>query len=110
MSYLDWKVDDKIVGIEEPMDRGWGYERPKQGRIYTIRQIGVGRDGNVGVKLVEIVNEKRDYPSVYGGISYGEVSFVASSFRRVEPRKTSIAIFERFLTDTKAPIIKERVS
>ena len=101
-SYLDWQVGDKVVCVDADFDRPYGEASPREGEIYTIREIAPTRWG-IGLRLVEVVNPHFRY---VGGTV--EALFEVSSFRKVQPRKTSIAILERFLNDANAPI-KETV-
>lgn len=102
MSFRDWQVGMKVTPLnDDPWDQDYDDEVfPEFGVVYTIRSIGIGYDGNVYITLVEIVNPQRHYE--LGG--YGEIDFRASEFRKVEPRKTDISVFTRFLLNPNAPV------
>lgn len=98
MSYADWKVGDRVVCVDASnMDFRQGEELPKQGSVYTIREIrDLGR--GVAVRLNEIVNPPKVYrPGVM------ECGFFARRFRKVQPRKTDIAIFKAMLVNPRLP-------
>lgn len=103
--YVSWHVGMKVVCLKDyswlPSEGGY-FARctyPVLGRVYTIRRIGMLPAG-MGILLTEIVNPIGD-PRV--GFD-GETGFSPRSFRLVQPRKTSIAIFERMLTPTREPV------
>ena len=96
MSYRDWHVGMEVVCVEEPEDNGWHHNHPTQGKIYTLREIGIGLTGEVLVKLKEVVNKPRAYPSPWGAL-YGEVSFYARCFKPLQKRQTDISIFTALL-------------
>lgn len=103
MSFRDWQVGDRVVCVETWLLKdGTGDEAgPVAGHIYTIREIGLLHPfkNDVCVRLAEIINPIRAYLD-----ATGEACFAAARFRKVEPRKTSIAIFERFLLNPNAPV------
>lgn len=102
MSYHDWYVGMRIVCISQPVDKGWGHEMPVVGRVYTIRTIGESLGGDIVVRLVEVVNRERSYPSKkHRRILSGEICFAASNFRPIQTRKTDISIFTAMLTGDK---------
>lgn len=101
MSYLDWKVGDKVVCIKTGV---WsnsmvGEKHPQYGETYTIRDIAPGPDtGRPCIRLVEIVNPRRRH----GGTI--ETTYWAERFRPVQTRKTDIAIFTAMLDSTKSKV------
>jgi len=106
MSFRDWQVGDPVVCVETlPDDKGWGLSLPEVGSVYTLRKIAIATVGDPEpvVHLNEVMN-RTDTFSVSGNPVYGEVCWPASWFRKVEPRKTSIAILERFLLNPNAPV------
>lgn len=106
-AYLDWKVGDSVVCVSQPEDKGWGYERPIVNHVYTLRRIGVSVAGAVTVKLNEIVNPEREYPSARFGPLYGEIGFQAKHFRPVIKRTTDISIFRALLNPTEDETFRE---
>ena len=105
MSFRDWQVGDRVVCV----DGDWYYP-PASGRpwplvtgeVYTIANIGKGCGfyrsfvHGVVIDLVEVKNPDDPYLETPG--------FNASRFRKVEPRKTDISVFERFLLNPNAPV------
>lgn len=97
--YLDWKVGDRVVCLDDtPSCEG---PFPVKGKVYTIRRIDFWRHWiaavpGVGVWLCEITRpldaNGREHP-------YG-----AYRFRKVQPRKTSIAIFEAMLHGNRSEV------
>lgn len=108
--YRDWQVGDRVVCVDDQWhdDNGIKYECPlHSGTVYTISGIGEsnglyrGAARLVVVDLVEVKNpDSGFFPRHVPG-------FAAARFRKVQPRKTSIAILERFLKDADAPIHEE---
>lgn len=108
MSYLDWKVGDKVVCVKQydfnaavmlPTDT-----LPVEGGIYTIREIGCLHPNYpkaAAIRLREIRN--RQVMRIETGTAI-ELFFFASRFRRVQPRKTDISIFQRLLTHPRVTI------
>lgn len=100
MSYLDWKVGDQVVCVEDgPINSGHGLDPTGlvRGCIYTIRWIGEYYFGaisetKVAVRLNEYVRDPFDSP------------VGARRFRKVQPRKTDISIFQRILDNPKVKI------
>lgn len=101
-SYLDWQVGDRVVCHRDPRPtfKKWnpvGFAKPEVGKVYTLREIFAetrfrNSRGAVYVRLAEIVNQPVDtFVGLY------EPAFAASLFRKVQPRKTSIAIFKAML-------------
>jgi len=103
-----FRVGQKVVCIETWSLNGTGYGDeigPIEGKIYTIRSIGVGFNSHypdrLQVRLVEISNESR----LYGGdrAKY-EPAFGAYRFRPVVERKTDISIFKAMLTPKRSNV------
>lgn len=103
MSYLDWKVGDKLVCVDAESHgkyTSWvtigDLDGLTAGETYTIRKIApYGYDGKVCVWLNEIVRPLR------GNVcqQHGECGFDPRRFRPVQKRKTDISIFQRLLTN-----------
>ena len=99
MSFRDWQVGDEVVFL------GYLNTHPRlrlltADRVYKIRAFyvvgpGWADEGTVGILLDGVFNE-HDHD--------GEPGYAPSGFRKVEPRKTSIAILERFLLNPNAPV------
>ena len=107
-SYLDWQVGDKVVCVDSVWhgNPASGHPCPLvAGEVYTIASIGSGTGfyrsfvRGILIDLVEVKNPDAPYIDTAG--------FCAERFRKVQPRKTSIAILERFLNDANAPIREE---
>ena len=86
----------------------YGEVGPVAGSVYTIREIGILNPDYpemVTVRLVELVNEAREYSltRLVGHASF-EPSFDARRFRPVEPRKTDISIFTDMLKTADKPL------
>jgi len=109
------KVGDKVVCVDDVnrtirIDDGF-VERPVSGVVYTIRDIVVGKSSegpDIGFRLVEIVNQPHDYDDLFDRKVFVEVSFKASRFRPIAPRKTDISIFTDMLKSVGKPV-KETV-
>lgn len=95
--YLDWKVGDRVVCIDDSPAPGFDTDMDglRADHVYTIRKIapmhaGHSEDGKISVWLSEIYRPLRSHEKA-------EIGFNPARFRKVHPRKTSIAIFERLL-------------
>lgn len=96
--YLDWKVGDKVVCVDDAENGAYdspefvavgGLDGLRKDAVYTIRSVGPDpEDGFLSVWLEEI------YRQTFRGV---ETGYAIQRFRKVQPRKTSIAIFERML-------------
>jgi hypothetical protein len=101
MSYLDWKVGDKVVCVDNsrpPNYHGVLTVLPEIGVVYTIRRIApftwsTGTSG-VGVWLEEITRSTKNPRG-------SEQPWGASRFRPVQTRKTDISIFTAMLKPSK---------
>lgn len=69
---------------------------PTKGEIYTIREVFSTSIGNVGVRLVEIVNPVTPFKNGTGEV-HMEMGYMASRFRPVVEKKTDISIFKEML-------------
>lgn len=85
--YLDWKVGDRVVCVDDTGAETVVYPFPKVGTVCTISWIGYD-GGTLGVDLVEYPCPPSD--TILRG-------WDPEYFRKVQPRKTSIAVFERLL-------------
>jgi hypothetical protein len=73
----NWKPGMKAVCVDDRFDRSYFNTTdvyPIKGRTYTVRDVMI-EDGDVGLRLVEIVNAPR---AVQG---YVESAFIATGFR-----------------------------
>jgi len=59
----------------------WGFNTPKLGEYYTIREIC--NSGKIGLLLVEVVNPKMS-GTINGKPVFAEPQWIASRFREVE--------------------------
>lgn len=105
MSFRDWQVGMEVICVETATDdKGLKLALPQVGEKYTLREISPSiTDGQICVYLNEIVNADGCYRAGAREV-YGEVGWSARWFRKVEPRKTSIALLERFLLNPNAPV------
>lgn len=86
-----FSIGQQVVCIEDKYWRAHcGETTPVKGRIYTIREIEVHKEG-VGLRFEEIVNAPFQYSD---GLK--ECAFWRHAFRPV--RKTDISIFTAMLT------------
>lgn len=97
MSYLDWKVGDRVVCIASAerialmQSTRPGSNYPASKSVYTIREIRDDADlgGSLCVLLGEVSNAH-----LIGRPGYiREPGFPLHGFRKVHPRKTDISIF-----------------
>ena len=101
-----YRCGQKVICIN---DRGWSAIAmmnsnrifPIKGRVYTIRQIYADDLFAKGIPflLYEIVNDKSDNFIGYEG-QLLEPGFLASRFRPVNEKKTSIDVFTAMLRPT----------
>lgn len=67
---------------------------PIKDKVYTIRDITTDGD-NVGLRLKEIRNPKRQYVS-----GFEETAFTSKAFRPLLDKKTDISVFQKILNRT----------
>ena len=112
--YLDWKVGDRVVcinadpSIDKTQPPGWVLFMPPEwlieGCVYTIAGIGPDPvDDTIVVYLEEIGDFVFPEEAAVGKKRHG---FLPIRFRKVQPRKTSIAVFTALLNGAKE---RERV-
>jgi len=113
MSYLDWKVGDRVVcvGTAEGIARMQALipeaTMPESGGIYTIRAIRDDRDirhrdgAELSLLLAEIDNRHMVGRARDGWKCYREPGFPLRGFRKVQPCKTDISIFTAMLHDQR---------
>jgi hypothetical protein len=89
-SYTDWYVGMEVVCVDDSPGVVTGSVGLVRGRVYVIEAFQPTLT-RLGLRLVGVKH-------------FDGVPWAASRFRKVQPRKTSIAIFERFLNDADAPI------
>lgn len=105
----DFHVGQKVVCISDQGDDPnftllTDIERPKVGRIYTVRRISVGSlCGKVGI-TVEEIPEQRPLLIRDGMMGIGSVLFDAIDFRPLVARKTDISIFTDMLNRVGEPV------
>ena len=108
MSYLDWKVGDKVVCVKRinPAVRIPNAVYPHYQGVYTIREIRDDnrKDGALTVLLSEIDNAHFIGVRLKGAFGYREPGFPHTGFRPVQTRKTSIAIFTAMLDSAKRSV------
>lgn len=114
MSYLDWKVGDRVVCIDADWtikifiggaEVGVPYRVPMDGEILTIASIeagagelGTGREDGVYLSFEEIPLHQTD------GVFSTEIRWDAGNFRKLQPRKTDISIFTAMLHDQRQKV------
>lgn len=108
MRYLDWHVGMKVVcvgcegtpkpkGFWQAWQKHWGIIKPQRREAYTIRDMRMGSDGDLRVRLVEIVNPVIEYNDA----PPQEPWFFGRAFRPVQTRKTDISVFQQLLAPSK---------
>lgn len=107
MSYLDWKVGDKVVCINDQPGFGppspWrvirsGLHGLQKNKVYTIRRFGEFM-GEVQIYLEEIVRPRAGW--MPDGSLPPELGYKIIRFRKVQPRTTDICVFTAMLTGAK---------
>lgn len=95
--YLDWQVGDRIVCVDADPGFFWPRWPLVRGREYTVAQI-------TAVDCYYYANRLHHSPAVVVELvgvsnpSIGATGFHARRFRKVQPRKTDIAIFKAMLS------------
>lgn len=96
--YTSWYVGMKVVCVDASSNNyaPWTAIDPsmdglQEGVVYTIRKLGL-YSGQPCVWLTEIERRMR-----VGHEALGECGYSPRRFRKVQPRKTSIAIFHSIL-------------
>lgn len=100
---MSFHVGQKVVCINDRGIENDLFERgPTKGEVYTIRNIRTDKRGNVGFRLVEIVNQPnpRREPDETGD---REAGFYARRFRPV--KTTSIEIFKAMLVNPPREVV-----
>lgn len=102
--YLDWKVGDRVVYVvASDLWIGGGPSPFKKGRVYTIDGFDKHNKGDVVVasdgKLYRLPED-----AVYIGVEGIDDLCHVRCFRKVQPRKTSIAIFEAMLHGNRSEV------
>lgn len=103
MSFLEWKVGDRVVCLDEKWAKGciqYVNRIPpslRRGSVYTVKDIkigeGFGIDRVVSKHVMVLLSEALN-PELDG-------FFDARRFRRVVPRKTDISVFTAMLGKSK---------
>ena len=82
-----WRAGMKAVCVKRGEWTGQKYESdliyPAYGQVLTVRTVGVGFDGDIYLRFVEIKNPKRRYKR-----GFEETRFAASRFRPITERKS----------------------
>lgn len=100
----------KVVCVDPPDPVGLpGYALPQERVTYEVRDVKdfsrkidartIALRGCIGIRLVEIVNDPRQYETVSGPLVF-ELAFAASRFRPLV--ETDISIFEAMLAKPPA--------
>jgi hypothetical protein len=91
-----FRVGQRVVCVNQFLDRGCDEIQPKVGDVLTIRHISLGETDNgetmEGLQFLEI----RNYPGNYR-TGFLEVSFSSRAFRPVVEKKTDIGVFNEIL-------------
>jgi hypothetical protein len=94
-----FRVGQKVVCVDDIGDRLNRWETlPVKGAIYTVREVFA-----TSVRLYEIVNQPGFYRRDDGFDTFDELRFMATRFRPIVSRPTSIAVFEEILRKVNAP-------
>jgi hypothetical protein len=89
--YRDWKVGDRVVCVSGKPNPDYDRPIPRLGGVYTISWVGLTDEGEVMIDLQEMPQPETE--KFYRGVA-------AIHYRKVQPRKTSIAIFTAMLNRT----------
>ena len=90
MSFRDWQVGDRVVCVDDS-PATFGGVRPLLGKVYTISKIEADAFPELAIQVSELRYKWYEFAR-------------ASRFRKVEPRKTDISVFTRFLLNPNAPV------
>lgn len=107
MSYLDWKVGDRVVFVGYPGKSGMFPNGGKQ--IKRVPFLDVGQEYTIMDMCVRprYATGRWAGPSIFVGFvdaEHGSVWHHHSGFRKVQPRKTDISIFTAMLDGTKTKV------
>ena len=91
----EFELEQRVVCINDKFNFNAGEITPKLGHIYTIRQMM--NDGDLCLRLHEIVNHERWYGDIYC-----ECWFLSHHFRPVKP--TNIDVFKKLLAPSQAEV------
>ena len=96
MSYLDWKVGDKVVCVDaQNIPFPAGSKNLVEGDVYVIRSIHIcPLTEDVGLRLESIRNCINPFTG-------NEYAYRISRFRPLQTRKTDISCFTAMLTPKK---------
>lgn len=101
MSFLDWKVGDRVVCVDASGTNLCGIDELEEGKVYTIAWIGsyphaiLGEF--VGVRLEGVSRPGLTEEECAWFAAFGESPFGPNRFRPVQTRKTDISIFTALL-------------
>lgn len=91
---LDKLLPDGVIAIDDPID-------PVVGKIYTIREILIGKIGGIPCIKLEEISDHKIRLIIHGEHLLGDVVYDATGFRPVVERKTDISCFKAMLTKTE---------
>lgn len=96
MSYLDWKVGDRVVCVDAEGVHMVG-QPLKHGKVYVIRAVYLSYESQQpSVRLEGVINPIHL-------ASGNEVGYYARRFRKVQTRKTDISCFTAILNGHRVP-------
>lgn len=101
-----FKVGMKVICVTTFKNNPPQFEQciqPVKDKIYTIRDILIGKKGKVGLLLEEIINK----PTAHEG-GFGEQGFIITGFRPIQYTSATSEIIEKFkLTEEKQDVKPE---
>lgn len=98
----DFWPGQKVVCLTNIWNRKNGEWVPVKHGIYTVRDVTFY--GIEGLRLMEIVNEPRQYAQ-----GFAEATFVSACFRPIEKKSDPIGIFKQMCVSPK-PLVPVRAS
>ena len=106
MSFRDWQVGDRVVFVGYP-EPSTCYVRGKP--VKRVEYLTIGNVYPILGICIRATYAKGRWagPSIHVGCinpEHGQVWHHHSGFRKVEPRKTDISVFTRFLLNPNAPV------
>lgn len=97
---MAFRVGQKVVCVDADGDF-LPSGQIEEGRVYTIREVGLTVTDEGGLRLVEVDLSAPGYVGRHSRKPVRDNFYRASRFRPVVERKTDISIFTAMLTGTK---------
>lgn len=98
-----FQVGQKVVCINDDRAPPEGHKvltpmrLPEVGKVYTVRELIVGKIGGTPCILLEEIPDQNVEVLAHGVLRIGNIVFTAEAFRPVVERKTDISIFTALL-------------